>query len=77
MLTNQNKKGDYIMAREKETYRFELELILEHFNGKHIISFTEVQEYTGRSYNWCRQHLNIPRKGCTAVQLAFALSHLK
>ena len=63
------------MAREKPTYRDELEQILARF-GKHIISFTEVQEYTGKSYNWCREHLDIPRKGCTAVQLAHALTNL-
>ena len=65
------------MGREKETYRLELELILAHFNGKHIISWKEVQEYTGKGKDWCNSHLKIPHDGCTAVQLAFALSHLK
>lgn len=65
------------MAREKETYRLELEQILNRFGGKHIISFKEVQEYTGRGKHWCTQHLKIPHDGCTAVQLANALSSLK
>ena len=62
------------MPREKENYRLELEQILAHFNGKHIISFSEVQEYTGRGYKWVSAHLDIPHDGCTAVQLAHALA---
>ena len=62
------------MAREKPTYRDELEMILSHFGGKQIISFAEVQTYTGRGYKWCKSHLDIPRDGCTAVQLAHALA---
>ena len=65
------------MPREKETYRLELEQILAHFGGKHIISWAEVQEYTGKGYKWCNQHLKVPHDGCTAVQLAHALSNLK
>lgn len=65
------------MSREKETFRDELELILQYFGGKHIISWKEVQEYTGKGYDWCTNHLPIPHDGCTAVQLARALSNLK
>ena len=64
------------MAREKPTYRDELEQILARFGGKCVLSFTDVQNYTGRSYNWCAKHLDVPRKGCTAVQLAHALCNL-
>lgn len=64
------------MAREKETYRLELEQILARF-GKSVLSFKEVQEYTGRGYKWCCAHLDIPHDGCTAVQLAHALTDLK
>ena len=62
------------MAREKENYRLELEQVLAHFGGKHIISFSEVQEYTGKGYKWVSNHLDIPHDGCTAVQLAHALA---
>ena len=65
------------MAREKETYRLELEQILARFGGKCIISFAEIQEYTGKGYKWCCKHLDIPHDGCTAVQLAHALTNLK
>lgn len=64
------------MPREKETFRLELEQILAKFGGKHIITFAEVQEYTGKGYKWCNKHLKIPHDGCTAVQLAKALSEL-
>lgn len=64
------------MAREKETFRLELEQILARFDGRHIISFKEVREYTGKSYDWCTKHLDIPHDGCTAVQLAHALTNL-
>lgn len=62
------------MAREKENYRLELEQVLAHFGGKHIISFSEVMAYTGRGYKWVSNHLDIPHDGCTAVQLAQALA---
>ena len=65
------------MAREKENYRLELEQILERFGGRHIISWTEVQEYTGRGYKWCDRHLDLPHDGCTAVQLANAMASLR
>ena len=63
------------MAREKPTYRDELEQILARF-GKHIFSWKEVQVYTGRGKDWCNTHLKIPHDGCTAVQLAHALTNL-
>ncbi len=64
------------MAREKETYRLELEQILLKFGGRHILSKQDVMEYTGKGRSWCDKHLKIPPCGCTAVQLAFQLSHL-
>ena len=64
------------MAREKENFRLELEQILTRFGGKNIISWKEVQDYTGKGKDWCNNHLKIPHDGCTAVQLAKALSDL-
>ena len=65
------------MAREKETFRLELEQILQRFDNHQIISWAEVQEYTGKGYKWCNSHLKIPHDGCTAVQLAHALTNLR
>ncbi len=62
--------------KEMPNYRDELEEILRHFNGRRILTFKEVQDYTGKGYKWCTNHLNIPHDGCTAVQLAKALSKL-
>ena len=64
------------MAREKENFRLELEQILAKNNGKHILSWKDVQDYTGKGKDWCNSHLKIPHDGCTAVQLAKALSDL-
>ncbi len=64
------------MAREKELFRVELEQILDRFGGRQIISFRDVQAYTGKGYDWCCSHLDIPHDGCTAAQLAHALTNL-
>ena len=61
---------------EKPTYRDELEQILQTFGGKHIISFAEVQQYTGKGKYWCTKHIPVPHNGCTAVQLAHAMANL-
>lgn len=63
--------------REKPTYRDELEQILSYTGGKHILSFREVCDYAGRGRKWVCNHLDIPHDGCSAVQLAHALSDLK
>lgn len=62
--------------REAPTYRLELEEILKNFNDRRILSVTDVSCYTGKSRKWCREHLGVSGKGCTAVQLANALSKL-
>ena len=65
------------MPRELPNYRDELEQILAFTGGKRILSWAEVQEYTGKGYKWCDNHLKIPHDGCTAVQLAHALASLR
>ncbi len=65
------------MPREPETFRLELEQILTHFGGKAVLTRSEVMEYTGKGRTWCDKHLKLPHSGCTAVQLALALSRLK
>ena len=36
------------MPREKESYRDNLERLMDRFPGKEILSFTEVSQYTSR-----------------------------
>lgn len=62
--------------REKPNYRDELEEILKTFNNRHVLTISEVSQYTGRSYRWCKKYLNIPKSGITATALAKALSNL-
>lgn len=38
------------MPREKESYRDNLERLMDRFPGKEILSFAEVTEYTGMGY---------------------------
>ena len=64
------------MSREKETFRQELEQINIRFGGKAILSLEDVKRYTGRSDNWCRQHLGVKAGGITAVMLANRLANL-
>lgn len=64
------------MARENETYRLELEQILAVFNGKRVLSVSDVASFTGRSRKWCREHLGITGDGVTAVKLALLLSRM-
>lgn len=42
------------MARETETYRAELEQIIEYFNGKRILTVSDVSRYVGHSRAWVR-----------------------
>ena len=43
-------KGSRTMPREKESYRDNLERLMDRFPGKEILSFTEVSQYTGMGY---------------------------
>lgn len=38
------------MPREKESYRDNLERLMDRFPGKEILSFAEVSQYTGMGY---------------------------
>ena len=38
------------MPREKESYRDNLERLMDRFPGKEILSLTEVSQYTGMGY---------------------------
>lgn len=44
------------MAREKETFRLELELVLAAFPNKKVLTRTDVMAYTGRGRKWLDSH---------------------
>lgn len=62
------------MAREKETYRAELEEILRYFGERKILTVTDMTKYLGKSREWVQAHIS--NKPITAVQLAYALTNL-
>lgn len=64
------------MAREKETFRLELEQINLRFGGKAVLTCAEASAYTGHCYRWCAKHLGVSKDGITAVMLAHRLSSL-
>ncbi|MBQ1380330.1 MAG: hypothetical protein IIY76_10030 [Erysipelotrichaceae bacterium] len=61
--------------KEPETYRLELEQILQRFPGKTILTHTDVANYTGHSRAWLSRNLGITGD-ITAVGLALKLSRL-
>lgn len=64
------------MAREKETFRLELEQINLRFGGKATLTCVEVSQYVGHCYRWCVKHLGLSANGMTAVMLAHKLSSM-
>lgn len=64
------------MAREKETFRLELEQINIRFGGKATLTCAEVSEYVGHCYRWCVKHLGMGTQGMTSVMLAHKLSSM-
>lgn len=62
------------MSRESESYRPELQEILEYFSGKRVLTTADVMSYTGRSRDWVRSHEMTGE--ITAVQLALKLTKL-
>lgn len=61
--------------REPETYRLELEQVLNHFGDKRILTLGDVSAYTGHSRKWVRDNLGITGD-VTAVKLAYTMSRL-
>ena len=62
------------MGREPPNYRAELEQILEHFNGKRLLTRAEVAGYLGKSVDFCRDRMHITKEGISATALAMYLS---
>ena len=61
------------MARENETYRLELEQLMLHFPGKHVLTRTELMEYLGKNRTWLDNH-GFAGKDFTIVWVASKLS---
>ena len=64
------------MSKEPETYRLELEQILQHFNGKRLLTQLEVAQYLGKSPDYVRNRLKIRKTGISSTGLAMMLSKL-
>lgn len=64
------------MARELPTYRDELEQVLSFFEGKRVLTRTDVMKYTGKGEKWVKSHIGT-QKEISAVSLAHTLASLK
>ena len=67
------------MPKEKETYRDNVEGLLEFLKGKygdnrHLMCVKDVCEYTGRSFDFCKKYFNIPKHGVSVETFARKLS---
>lgn len=65
------------MAKERETYRDELEGLRQAFPDKRILSKTDVYRYLGRGRDWCSRHLDLGETGTSVYSLARQLSALE
>jgi len=63
-----------MMAREKESYRDNLEALLTHFGGRHLLSASDVASYCGRDRRTVVKLFQIPKTGITAETLARRMS---
>lgn len=64
------------MAREKEDYRSILEDILQFFDGKRVLTVTDVARFTGRDRGTVRRRFDIRDGEITAHRLARLLADL-
>jgi hypothetical protein len=64
------------MAREKETFRLELEQVLAAFPHKRVLTRTDIMEYTGRGRKWLDSH-GFRGQEFTAVDVANAMAGLR
>lgn len=69
------------MAREREGYREQLEVLMNHFGDVGMVSKAEVAEYTRHSTSesakrWVKERLGVGRNGITLPVLAWRLLEL-
>lgn len=64
------------MSREKKAYRDNLELIMDMFPGKKVLTINEVVQYTGKNYRTVKKHFPfIDGLGISIATLARILSY--
>lgn len=56
--------------KEHPDFRDELEEIFRFFGGKHLLTISDVSEYTGKCRKWCREHYRFDNGNISAVSLA-------
>lgn len=65
------------MALEAPGYRENLADLLEFFNGRRMLTLTDVCRYTGRDRRWVRERLGVqPKTGVSVPTLARRLAEL-
>ena len=64
------------MGRELDGYRDQLEDILTFFDGRRLLTVTDVAIYLGRQRNCVRERFGIGKEGITAPMLARKLAAL-
>ena len=64
------------MARERETYRLELEQVLAAFPDKATLTRSDVMNYTGRGRKWLNSH-GFTGREFTRTDVANILSGLR
>lgn len=64
------------MAKEKPTYRLELEQLKSKYPDKTVLTKTDIMEYTGRGRRWMDSHGFKGKGDLTIVQVAAILSNL-
>lgn len=75
MVKETNGKGDITMARERESYRDNLERIIERFPGKEVLSVSEVSKYLKKDPRTVKRILPFKKGlGISIVTLARCLS---
>lgn len=63
------------MPREKEAYRDNFEDLLQYFEGRRVLTVSDVARYTGHSYKWVKKKYPFDKTGDISIAtLARALS---
>lgn len=62
------------MSREKEAYRDNLELLIEFFGDKKVLTIKDVCRYTKHCYRYCIKHYPFKNGEISIATLARVLS---
>ena len=75
-IISENGGKSILMAREKETFRLELEQVLAAFPNKRVLTRKDVMAYTGRGRKWLDSH-GFNALEFTAVDVARQMSMIR